>query len=69
MAAAKGRVVLVLDAINQLEDRDGAPDLVWLPPVLPENVRLIVSTLPAAETVAARSGRTRITWPAAFVVG
>jgi len=46
MAAAKGRVVLVLDALNQLEDRDGAPDLVWLPPVLPENVRLIVSTLP-----------------------
>jgi len=46
MAAAKGRVVLVLDALNQLEDRDGAHDLVWLPPVLPENVRLIVSTLP-----------------------
>ncbi|MBI4641712.1 MAG: DUF4062 domain-containing protein, partial [Candidatus Tectomicrobia bacterium] len=47
MAAAKGRVVLILDALNQLEDRDGAPDLVWLPPVLPENIRLIVSTLPA----------------------
>ena len=46
MAAARGRIVLVLDALNQLEDRDGAPDLVWLPPVLPENVRLIVSTLP-----------------------
>ena len=46
MAAAKGRVVLVLDALNQLEDREGAPDLVWLPPELPANVRLIVSTLP-----------------------
>ncbi|MFH0953774.1 MAG: tetratricopeptide repeat protein [Verrucomicrobiota bacterium] len=46
MAAAKGRVVLVLDALNQLEDRDGARDLLWLPPVMPENVRLIVSTLP-----------------------
>ena len=46
MAAAKGRMVLVFDALNQLEDRDGAPDLVWLPPVLPGNVRLIVSTLP-----------------------
>ncbi len=46
MAAAKGRVALVLDALNQLEDRDGAPDLLWLPAVLPENVRLIVSTLP-----------------------
>lgn len=46
MAAAKGRVILILDALNQLEDRDGAPDLVWLPPVIPENVRLILSTLP-----------------------
>ncbi len=45
MATAKGRVVLVLDALNQIEDRDGAPDLVWLPPVLPKNVRVIVSTL------------------------
>jgi len=45
-AAARGRVVLVLDALNQLEDRDQAPDLVWLPPVIPENVRLILSTLP-----------------------
>lgn len=40
------KIIIVLDALNQLEDRDGAPDLVWLPPVLPENVRLIVSTLP-----------------------
>ncbi len=46
MAAAKGRVVLILDALNQLEDRDGAPDLVWLPPVIPANVRVILSTLP-----------------------
>ena len=46
MVAAQGRVMLVLDALNQIEDRDGAPDLVWLPPVIPPNVRLIVSTLP-----------------------
>jgi nephrocystin-3 len=45
MAAARGRVVLILDALNQLEDREGAPDLVWLPPLIPGNVRLIVSTL------------------------
>ncbi len=30
MAAAKSRIVLVLDALNQLEDRDGAPDLICL---------------------------------------
>ncbi len=46
MVAAHGRVVLVLDALNQIEDREGAQDLVWLPPVIPSNVRLVVSTLP-----------------------
>jgi tetratricopeptide (TPR) repeat protein len=46
MVAARGRVVLVLDALNQIEDRDGAPDLVWLPPVIPPDLRLVVSTLP-----------------------
>jgi tetratricopeptide (TPR) repeat protein len=46
MISAKGRVVLILDALNQLEDRDGAPDLVWLPPVIPRNVRMVFSTLP-----------------------
>ena len=45
MAAAIGKVVMILDALNQLEDRNQAPDLVWLPPVIPSNIRLIVSTL------------------------
>lgn len=46
MAAAKGRIVLILDGLNQLEDRHGAGDLLWLPLVVPDNLRLIVSTLP-----------------------
>ncbi len=46
MAAARGRVVLVLDALNQLEDREGARDLVWLPAQMPANARVILSTLP-----------------------
>lgn len=46
IAAKQGRVVIILDGLNQLEDRDGAPDLVWLPPTIPANVRLILSTLP-----------------------
>ena len=46
MAAAKGRAVLILDALNQIEDRDGAPDLLWLPPETPSDIRLILSTLP-----------------------
>jgi tetratricopeptide (TPR) repeat protein len=45
-AAARGRVVLILDALDQLEDREGALDLVWLPPEMPLNVALVVSTLP-----------------------
>jgi len=46
MTAAKGRVVLILDGLDQLEDRDGALDLQWLPPEIPPNIRLILSTLP-----------------------
>lgn len=45
MAAAKGPVILIIDALNQLEDRDGALGLAWLPPVIPEGLRLLVSTL------------------------
>jgi tetratricopeptide (TPR) repeat protein len=44
--ATRGRIILVLDALNQLEDRDSAPDLVWLPQEIPANVRLLVSSLP-----------------------
>jgi len=44
MAAKKARVVLVIDALDQLDDRNGALDLTWLPPEIPPNVRLIVST-------------------------
>jgi tetratricopeptide (TPR) repeat protein len=40
------RVVLVLDALNQLEDWDAALDLAWLPNYLPPHVRVILSTLP-----------------------
>jgi len=40
------KILLILDALNQLEDRDGAADLVWLPPVIPANVRMVLSTLP-----------------------
>jgi tetratricopeptide (TPR) repeat protein len=46
LVSAKRRVVIVLDALNQLEDRDGALDLVWLPSSIPPNVRFVLSTLP-----------------------
>jgi nephrocystin-3 len=46
MAAAQAKLILVIDALDQLEDRQGALDLIWLPEVIPENVRIIMSTLP-----------------------
>ncbi|MCA8989318.1 MAG: tetratricopeptide repeat protein, partial [Planctomycetaceae bacterium] len=44
--ATQGRIVLILDALNQLEDVDAARDLGWLPRVFPRNFRVMVSTLP-----------------------
>jgi hypothetical protein len=46
MASARGRTILIIDALNQLDDVEGALDLIWLPTALPDNVRLILSTLP-----------------------
>jgi tetratricopeptide (TPR) repeat protein len=45
-AGRRGKVVLVLDALNQLADEDGARGLGWLPAEIPDGVRLVVSTLP-----------------------
>jgi hypothetical protein len=45
-AAAAGHVILVIDGLNRLEERDQAPDLAWLPPEVPPTVRLVLSTLP-----------------------
>lgn len=39
------RVVLVLDAINQLDETDNAHSLYWLPTQIPAPVRLIVSCI------------------------
>jgi hypothetical protein len=44
--AARGGVVLIVDALNQLEDREGALDLTWLPAEIPPEINLIVSALP-----------------------
>lgn len=46
VAGERGRLLLILDALDQLEDRDQAPDLVWLPSEIPPAVRLVVSSLP-----------------------
>jgi len=38
---AKGKTILIIDALNQLES--GMNDLYWIPSVLPEGIKLIVS--------------------------
>ncbi len=40
------KAVLVVDGLNQLDDRERGLDLGWLPRSFPTNVRVIVSTLP-----------------------
>ena len=45
-AASNRNLVLLFDGINQLEDRDNAHDLGWLPEHFPPNVRVVISTLP-----------------------
>jgi AcrR family transcriptional regulator len=48
LAAESGRpLVVFLDALDQLSDAEGARSLVWLPAVLPDNVRVVVSALRA----------------------
>jgi tetratricopeptide (TPR) repeat protein len=46
LISTKEKVVLVIDGLDQLEDRDQAPDLGWLPRDIPANLRIIVSCLP-----------------------
>jgi WD40 repeat protein len=55
-AAAVRRVVLVFDALNQMDAADGAHSLNWLPMQLPANVRLVISSLehPVLETLRRR---------------
>ncbi len=44
--AEQRKVVLILDAVNQLEKADKALSMLWLPQQLAKNVRCIISTLP-----------------------
>lgn len=48
-AAAKQRVVIVLDALNQFDATDGAHWLNWLPHELPPGVRIVASVIAPVE--------------------
>lgn len=45
MATSRGRLLLVIDALNQLQDRDQGPDLVWIPSQIPSGARVVLSTV------------------------
>ena len=53
---ADRKVVLVLDAVNQIKEEDYAKQLAWLP-ALPENVKLVMTTLPEDDTFTAINRR------------
>ena len=46
LAKPEKPLILFLDALDQLSDTDNARSLIWLPAELPQNVRLVISTLP-----------------------
>lgn len=48
-ACAEVRVVLILDSLDQLSPEDGGRQLEWWPRKLPDNVAVIMSTLPGEE--------------------
>ncbi|MEA3212788.1 MAG: telomerase protein component 1 [Chthoniobacter sp.] len=61
-ASARQRVVLILDALNQLDPTDSAHSMHWLPWDLPPNVRIVASSLPhqTLEALRVRGERVRI---------
>jgi len=64
-ANARGRVILVLDGLNQLDDRDNAPELGWLPTYFPPNIRVLLATLPGRSLTALEKRG----WPTLTVSG
>ncbi len=45
-AASTGPIIILIDGVDYLEDRDGALELAWLPTHLPPMARLILSSSP-----------------------
>eukprot|EP00736_Rhodelphis_marinus_P007001 Rmarinus@m.18027 len=62
-ASEKGRIVIFLDSIDQLQNDELEHNLRWLPPVLPQGVTVILSTVcsqakaPLRNTAPQRTGR------------
>ena len=54
--SATGKLAIVIDAVDALEDREGALDLGWLPREIPDHVRILLSSRPG-RPIAAAKGR------------
>jgi len=46
MAACKGRVVVLIDGVDQLDDRPGARSCAWLPRTFPLETRVVLTCAP-----------------------
>jgi len=44
-AASQREILIIMDAVNQLERADNTHSMAWLPQNLPQNVKVVVSTL------------------------
>ncbi len=42
---ARGKVIILIDGLNQLDEAEHAHELYWLPAELPKSIKIIVSTL------------------------
>lgn len=43
-AGRRGRCVIAVDDLSRLNELDRVPDLSWLPPIVPDNIALVVSS-------------------------
>lgn len=55
LATDQKPLIIFLDALDQLSDTDNARALYWMPSVLPEHCRFVVSSLPELESALSRS--------------
>ncbi|MFC1806026.1 DUF4062 domain-containing protein [Planctomycetota bacterium] len=66
-ASADGRVVIFLDALDQISDTDNARMLYWLPRELAPNVRLVLSALDEEGDAGECFDLAKRIWPASLV--
>ncbi len=57
----KKRIVFLIDAVNQLEKSFRSHSMNWLPAILPDNVRFVISTLPGETLDALRQRKDNLT--------